>query len=231
MLAKEQREKIRDRVTSLGTDGRARGDILALLDALDEMEREQTEARAMFCLWCGDEQIINPANIYAASRAHDEVCTKNPLRAKLNEAERQRDELRAKLDKAQAMILRAEAKEIAPPANTRPTIDQRPDLYECSECGAKSGVPVLCARCLDARAKAGSAWIGPRWLAPLLLLLLFAAAAHAKPQPVPQPQPPDCESICLIVEGACSKAFTKDQHDQCAQGRARCAECKAKARH
>jgi len=35
------------------------------------------------------------------------------------------------------------------------------DSYECAECSQKPGAPTLCARCLDARARAGSVWRGP----------------------------------------------------------------------
>lgn len=36
-----------------------------------------------------------------------------------------------------------------------------PALYECKTCSRKAGSPDLCRRCLDARAAAGSRWIGP----------------------------------------------------------------------
>lgn len=47
-----------------------------------------------------------------------------------------------------------------------PTQKERPDLYECDVCGVKGGSPSLCARCLAARAVAGSEWIGPWWCDP-----------------------------------------------------------------
>mgnify|MGYP001571278741 FL=1 len=37
-----------------------------------------------------------------------------------------------------------------------------PQFYECEECSAKSGTPVLCDRCYCARKDAGWAWRGPR---------------------------------------------------------------------
>ena len=44
-----------------------------------------------------------------------------------------------------------------------PSWTSRPDLYECQECTAQSGSPNLCQRCLEARSKAGPAWVGPRY--------------------------------------------------------------------
>lgn len=37
-----------------------------------------------------------------------------------------------------------------------------PELYECAECSAKSGAPMLCAECFGRRAAAGAAWRGKR---------------------------------------------------------------------
>ena len=49
-------------------------------------------------------------------------------------------------------------------AKIQPTYQDRPDLYECESCSAKSGTPVLCDGCCEARDAAGDAWVGPRYM-------------------------------------------------------------------
>jgi len=52
-----------------------------------EVRRLGGDPRLMLCVWCGAQITITWPNVYAASRAHDEVCPKNPLRQRAERVE------------------------------------------------------------------------------------------------------------------------------------------------
>ncbi len=69
---------------------------------------------------------------------------------------------------------------------TSHSLADRPDLYYCEECNGKPGSPALCDRCLEARQKAGDAFVGHHQLstevsAPLPIpMILYCPLCHFK---------------------------------------------------